>query len=82
MKTAPTCTFGSGNLIQTLLKHDLVDEMWLKIFPITLGSGKRLFAEGTIPAAFKLSDSKITPLGVIVANYKRSGEVKTVSLGD
>ncbi len=73
--------WGSGNLIQTLLKYDLVDELWLKIFPITLGPGKRLFAEGTIPAAFKLIDSKITPLGVIVANYKRSGEVKTVSLG-
>ncbi|MFH1216680.1 MAG: dihydrofolate reductase family protein [Pseudomonadota bacterium] len=73
--------WGSGNLIQTLLEHDLVDELWLKIFPITLGSGKRLFAEGTIPAAFKLTDSKITPLGVIVANYKRSGDVRTVSLG-
>ena len=73
--------WGSGYLIQTLLKHDLVDELWLKIFPITLGPGKRLFAEGTIPAAFKLMDSEITPLGVIVANYKRSGEVKTVSLG-
>ena len=52
---------GSGNLIQTLLKHDLVDEFWLKIFPLTLGMGKRLFAEGTIPAAFKLSESKISP---------------------
>lgn len=72
--------WGSGNLIQTLLKHDLVDELWLKIFPITLGPGKRLFAEGTIPAAFKLTDSKITPLGVIFANYKRAGEVKTGSL--
>jgi dihydrofolate reductase len=73
--------WGSGNLIQSLLKHDLVDELWLKIFPITLGPGKRLFAEGTIPAAFKLTDSKITPLGVIFANYKRSGDVRTVSLG-
>jgi dihydrofolate reductase len=72
--------WGSGNLIQTLLKHDLVDELWLKIFPITLGPGKRLFAEGTIPAAFKLTDSKISPLGVIFANYKRAGEVKTGSL--
>jgi len=69
--------WGSGNLIQTLLKHDLVDELWLKIFPITLGPGKRLFAEGTIAAAFKLTDSKVSPLGVIVANYKRAGEVKT-----
>jgi dihydrofolate reductase len=70
---------GSGNLIQTLLKHDLVDEFWLKIFPITLGAGKRLFAEGTIPAAFKSSDSKVSPSGVIIANYERAGEVKTGS---
>ncbi len=71
--------YGSGNLLQTLLKNDLVDELWLKIFPITLGKGKRLFGEGTIPVAFKLSDTKITPSGVIFANYKRSGEVKTGS---
>jgi dihydrofolate reductase len=71
--------YGSGNFIQTLLKNDLIDEMWLKIFPVTLGSGKKLFAEGTIPAAFKLTDSKITPLGVIFANYKRDGDVKTGS---
>jgi dihydrofolate reductase len=73
--------YGSGNFVQTLLKHDLVDEFWLKIFPITLGSGKRLFADGTRPAAFKLTDSKVSPLGVIIANYKRAGEVKTGSLG-
>ena len=71
--------WGSGNLIQTLLKHDLVDEFWLKIFPITLCKGKRLFAEGTIPAAFRLSANSVTPSGVIVANYKRAGEVKTGS---
>ena len=70
---------GSGNLIQTLLKNDLVDELWLKTFPVTLGNGKRLFAEGTIPMAFELIDSKITPRGVIFANYKRAGEVKTGS---
>ena len=70
---------GSGNLIQTLLKEDLVDELWLKIFPITLGNGKRLFAEGTMPAAFELMESKTSPGGVIFANYKRSGEVKTGS---
>ncbi len=70
---------GSGNLIQTLFKHDLVDEFWLKIFPVTLGKGKRLFGEGTIPAAFTLTDSKISPKGVIVANFKRAGEVKTGS---
>src|SRR5687767_12765223 len=67
---------GSGNLIQTLLKHDLVDKFWLKIFPVTLGTGKRLFAEGTIPAGFKVSESKVSPTGVIVANYERAGEVK------
>jgi dihydrofolate reductase len=70
---------GSGNMIQTLLKEDLVDELWLKIFPVTLGNGKRLFAEGTMPAAFELTDSKISPSGVIFANYRRSGEVKTGS---
>ena len=71
--------YGSGNLMQTLLKHDLVDELWLKIYPVTLGNGKRLFAEGTIPAAFELFESKISPKGVIVASYKRAGEVKTGS---
>ena len=70
---------GSGNLIQTLLKHDLVDEFWLKIFPVNLGSGRRLFAEGTIPASFKLLDSSISPAGVIIASYARAGEVKTGS---
>jgi dihydrofolate reductase len=71
--------WGSSVLIQTLLKNDLVDELRLRIYPITLGSGKRLFAEGTIPAAFKLIDSKALPSGVILANYKRAGEVKTGS---
>jgi len=72
---------GSGKLIQTLLKHDLVDELWLKIFPVTLGTGKRLFGEGTIPAAFTLTESSVTPSGIIIANYKRSGEVKTGTIG-
>jgi dihydrofolate reductase len=72
---------GSGNLAQTLFKYDLVDELWLKIFPITLGRGKRLFGEGTIPAAFTLTESLITPNGVIFANYKRAGEVKTGTVG-
>lgn len=67
---------GSGNLIQTLLKHDLVDEFRLKIFPVTIGSGKRLFADGTMPASFKLLDSKTSTTGVIIAAYKREGEVK------
>lgn len=71
--------YGSGDFIQTLLKNDLVDELWLKIFPITLGTGKRLFAEGTIPAAFELTDSKVSPSGVMIANFKRAGEVETGS---
>lgn len=70
---------GSGAFIQTLLKNDLVDELRLRIFPITLGKGKRLFAEGTTPAAFELIDSQALPSGVILANYKRAGEVKTGS---
>ena len=72
---------GSGHLIQTLLKHDLVDELWLKTFPVTLGTGKRLFGEGTLPAAFTLTDSVVAPNGVIFANYKRAGEVKTGTVG-
>jgi dihydrofolate reductase len=67
---------GSSNLIQTLLANDLVDELWLKVFPVTLGKGKRLFGEGTIPAAFQLIESTISPSGVIVASYKRDGEVR------
>lgn len=68
---------GSGNLIQTLMKHDLVDEFWLKTFPVTLGKGKRLFAEGTLPTTFILEDVKISPKGVIVTSYKRAGTVQT-----
>ncbi|HEY3876307.1 MAG TPA: dihydrofolate reductase family protein [Candidatus Kapabacteria bacterium] len=70
---------GSGNFIQTLLQHDLVDELWLKIFPVTLGQGKRLFADGAIPAAFELMEFKPSPKGVIFANYRRVGDVKTGS---
>jgi dihydrofolate reductase len=69
--------YGSANLVQTLMQHDLVDEFWLKIFPITLGTGKRLFQKGTIPASFTLVYSKISPTGVIFASYKRAGGVKT-----
>ena len=71
--------WGSSVLNQTLLKNDLVDELRLRIYPVTLGSGKRLFAEGTIPAAFKLLDTQALPSGVILANYKRAGKVKTGS---
>lgn len=70
---------GSSNMIQTLLKNDLVDELWLRIYPITLGKGKRLFGEGTVPAAFELTDSKTSPKGVIFAYYKRAGDIKTGS---
>jgi dihydrofolate reductase len=73
---------GSGNLAQTLFKNDLVDELHLMTFPITLGTGKRLFGEGTIPAGFTLIDSLITKNGVIFANYKRAGEVKTGTVGE
>jgi dihydrofolate reductase len=69
--------WGSGKLIQLLLEHDLVDELWLKIYPLTLGEGKKLFDNGTIAAAFSVIESSVTPKGVILANYKRAGEVKT-----
>jgi dihydrofolate reductase len=64
--------WGSANLLQTLIKHDLVDTFWLMIYPITLGVGKRLFADGTIPMAFKVTESQVTPSGVIVVNYERA----------
>ena len=72
--------WGSGNLIQTLMKHDLVDAFWLMIYPITLGGGKRLFADGTIPMAFKVTESKVTPSGVIVVNYERAGAITAGSV--
>jgi dihydrofolate reductase len=72
---------GSGHMVQTLLKHDLIDELNLMTYPIILGGGKRLFGEGAIPAAFTLSDSLITPNGVIFASYKRAGGVKTGTVG-
>lgn len=67
---------GSGNLIQTLLKNDLVDELWIKTFPVTIGSGKRLFGEGTMPAGFTLKDGRISSTGVVFGSYARAGEVK------
>lgn len=72
---------GSSQLAQTLLEHDLVDELWLKFFPVTLGSGKKLFGNGTIPAAFKLIKNTTTPSGVVFSNYARAGEVKTGIIG-
>ncbi len=70
---------GSSNLIQTLLKNDLVDELRLKIFPVTIGAGKRLFGDGTIPASFRLLESKTSTTGVIVGTYVRDGAIKTGS---
>jgi dihydrofolate reductase len=67
--------WGSGNLLQTLMKHDLVDVFWLMIFPVTVGSGKRLFADGTIPAAFEATESIVTSKGVIIVTYKRAGAI-------
>jgi dihydrofolate reductase len=72
---------GSGELILLLLKNDLVDELWLKIFPLTLGSGKKLFDKGTIPAAFTLAETSVIPTGVIFANYRRAGVVRTGTVG-
>ena len=72
---------GSGELIQLLLKNDLVDEFWFKIHPLTLGKGKKLFDNGTLPAAFTLIEISVTPSGVIIANYKRAGKVKTGTVG-
>jgi dihydrofolate reductase len=72
---------GSSELVQLLIKNDLVDELWLKIYPLTLGKGKKLFDDGTNPAAFTLIESSVTPSGVIIANYKRAGKVKTGTVG-
>ena len=73
--------WGSSKLIQLLLKNDLVDQLRLKIYPLALGTGKKLFDDGTIPAAFTLTESLVTTTGVIIANYKRAGEVKTGTVG-
>lgn len=67
--------WGSGQLIQTLLKHHLIDTFWLMIYPITLGGGKRLFADGTLPAAFKVTESKVTSNAVIIVNYEFAGAI-------
>jgi dihydrofolate reductase len=71
--------WGSSNLLETLIRHDLVDVFWLMIYPITLGKGKRLFADGTLPAAFKVTEGIVTPSGVIVVNYERAGALATAS---
>jgi dihydrofolate reductase len=73
--------WGSSQLIQLLLKRDLVDDLWLILYPITLGEGKKLFAGGPIPAAFSLIESTTAPSGLIIAHYRRAGEVKTGTVG-
>jgi dihydrofolate reductase len=73
--------WGSSKLVQLLLKHDLVDELWLKTYPVLLGKGKKLFDNDAFPAAFKLIESHITPGGVFIANYQRAGKVETGTLG-
>ena len=73
--------WGSSELVQLLLEHDLIDEFWLNIHPVILGKGKRLFADTALPAAFQLVESKVTSTGVIMANYKKAGEVKTGKAG-
>ncbi len=73
--------WGSSELVHLLLKNDLVDELWLKIYPLTLGEGKKLFSNSTIPAALSLVESVVTTTGVIIANYERAGDVKTGTIG-
>ena len=70
---------GSGDLIQTLLKHDLIDEFHLLTFPVVVGSGKRLFATGAMPAGLKVADVKTSGTGVVIATYERAGEIKSGS---
>ncbi|HNK62701.1 MAG TPA: dihydrofolate reductase family protein [Anaerolineales bacterium] len=67
--------WGSGDFLQTLLKRDLVDEFWLMIYPVTLGRGKRLFADGTVPTAFKVTESQVTSKGVLLMTYERTGAI-------
>jgi dihydrofolate reductase len=73
--------WGSRKLVQLLFKNDLVDELWLMIHPLTLGKGKKLFSDSAFPAAFTLTESIITPSGVIVANYKRAGKIEIGTAG-
>jgi dihydrofolate reductase len=72
---------GSANLIQTLLRHNLVDEFRLWVFPVVLGSGKRLFADGTVPSGLRLVDSKVSSTGVVMGTWQSAGEVVTGSFG-
>jgi dihydrofolate reductase len=80
-KGADIQVWGSSELVQLLLKNDLADELRLKIHPLTLGNGKKLFGNGVVPAAFTLTESIVTTKGVIITNYKRAGKVKTGTVG-
>jgi len=73
--------WGSSELVQLLLKHELADELWLKIYPVLLGKGKKLFGNDTVPSAFELIEHVVTPDGVMIANYKRTGAVRTGTIG-
>lgn len=73
---------GSGNLIQTLVRHNLVDQYRLWVFPLVIGSGKRLFADGTIPVGLKLVDSTISTTGVVIGTYEPAGEIITGSFAN
>lgn len=68
---------GSADMLQTLFKADLVDGLELMIIPVTLGKGKRLFQDGTIPASFKVTSGQVAPKGILIASYERDGDVKT-----
>jgi dihydrofolate reductase len=70
---------GSANLIQTLLRHNLVDQFRLWVFPLVIGTGKRLFAEGTIPSGLTLVDHKVSTTGVVIGTYEPAGEIATGS---
>jgi dihydrofolate reductase len=72
---------GSGELIQTLLEHDLVDEFHLLVFPVLIGSGKRLFAGGTIPSGLKLVDTTTSGTGVLISTYEQDGKVEHGAMG-
>ena len=80
-KGAEIHVWGSSQLVQLLLKNDLVDELRLKIHPLILGKGKKLFGNGAVPTAFTLTENIVTSTGVIIATYQRAGKVKTGTVG-
>ena len=74
--------YGSGDLVQTLLKNNLIDELHLLIYPLLLGTGKRLFADGTVPTSLKVTDSKVSSNGVFFARYEPAGDVQYGTFAD